>query len=925
LAVSTNQTSILCNGGGSTITITANGGTAPYIGTGTFIRPAGTYSFTVSDAGGCQSTVSVTITEPTALAASSVAGTIACNGGGTTVTVTAIGGTAPYIGVGNFTSGPGTQVYTVIDANGCQSTSSITINQPAALTATASATPTNCPTCTDGAVSISSVSGGTAPYQYSDLTNLASGYYCITVTDANGCTTQACGLVNSTSCAMTATATAGSIPCNGGTATVNVLPVGGTAPFVGAGTFTQAAGTTTYVVSDVFGCFAITSVSLSEPTALVASSTTTDAPCFATAGSVTVNATGGTAPYSGTGTYPVAAGTYSYSVTDANGCISSVTAVVNQPTVLIASSSVSSPIACNGGTAIVSVSVNGGTAPYSGTGSFTVNAGTHTFTVTDANGCSASTSITVTQPAVLSTGAVPVNVTCFGGANGSVSVSPTGGTSPYSMNWSNGGTGISITALTAGTYTVTVTDANGCVATTPVQVSQPQPFPSLGSIQGTASACLTYGVGTAVFSVAPITDGVNSTTYVWTPPTGMTILSGQGTPTVTLTWTALAIDQSIAGNLSVTASNSCESRNNQVFVSYATTAPVTPGSISGPSKLCSGDMATFSVSAAARATHYVWSMPAGLTITGTGQSNVITVSVGASFAGGTIGVQAANACGISPVRTRSTALNYPLTPGTITGPANGLCNVDMNFSIASVSGATSYLWTLPSGVAIVSGQGTTTIRASFGSFTSGTATVQSVNGCGLSAVRSFTITGSPARPTAITVSGTPCAGGSPVTYTASTSGSATSYTWQSTTGATVLSGQGTKSLNVQWSAGSLGTSQNLTVRASNSCGSSTTRAHTLTVPACVREASITSPDLNITVFPNPLTEGSIIRLENPADSRYSLTVIDLAGRVLQTEQGVLPAGPQVLSLKDVRSLPVGVYLLDLNLDGSRNVIRVVVE
>ena len=103
-------------------------------------------------------------------------------------------------------------------------------------------------------------------------------------------------------------------------------------------------------------------------------------------GFVNGTATGGTAPYSGTGSFTVGAGSYTYTVTDANGCSTTTSITVSEPTALSASSSQGASILCNGGTTTVTVSATGGTAPYSGDGSFTVGAGSYTYTVTDANG-----------------------------------------------------------------------------------------------------------------------------------------------------------------------------------------------------------------------------------------------------------------------------------------------------------------------------------------------------------------------------------------------------------------------------------------------------------------------------------------------------------------------------------------------------------
>ena len=105
---------------------------------------------------------------------------------------------------------------------------------------------------------------------------------------------------------------------------------------------------------------------------------------------MTVSATGGTAPYSGTGTFSHAAGTYSYTVTDANSCTATTTGNITQPSAVTASSS-NTPILCNGGSSTVTVSAGGGTGPYTGTGTFSHAAGTYSYTVTDANSCTATT------------------------------------------------------------------------------------------------------------------------------------------------------------------------------------------------------------------------------------------------------------------------------------------------------------------------------------------------------------------------------------------------------------------------------------------------------------------------------------------------------------------------------------------------------
>src|SRR5206468_1308894 len=148
-------------GGNSTETVSAEGGTGPYSGTGTFSRCAGTYSFTVTDANSCTATTTGDITQPTAIVPTSSNTPILCNGGSSTVTVSAEGGTGPYSGTGTFSHGAGTYSYTVTDANSCTATTTGDITQPTAIVPTSSNTPI---LCNGGSSTVTvSAEGGTGP------------------------------------------------------------------------------------------------------------------------------------------------------------------------------------------------------------------------------------------------------------------------------------------------------------------------------------------------------------------------------------------------------------------------------------------------------------------------------------------------------------------------------------------------------------------------------------------------------------------------------------------------------------------------------------------------------------------------------------------------------------------------------------------
>src|SRR3569832_2085781 len=246
-----------------------------------------------------------------------------------------------------------------------------------------------------------------------------------------------------------------------------------------------SAGTYSVVVADANGCTQVTTVIITEPSAVTAiGSTLTNVSCFnGNNGSATVNPGGGTSPYSyqwspiGCNSITannLSAGTYSITVTDANGCSVISSASVSQPSLLTAAASTVSNVSCNGGNnGSATVIPGGGTTPYTyqwSSGGYTaiennLAAGTYTITVTDANGCSTTSTATITQPAVVTaTISNFTNVSCHGGNNGTATVIASGGTGTYSYAWNTNPMQLRAiaTALTAGTYSVVVADANGC-------------------------------------------------------------------------------------------------------------------------------------------------------------------------------------------------------------------------------------------------------------------------------------------------------------------------------------------------------------------------------------------------------------------------------------------------------------------------------
>ncbi len=252
-------------------------------------------------------------------------------------------------------------------------------------------------------------------------------------------------------------------------------------------------------------------------------------------------------------------------------------------------------------------------------------------------------------------------------------------------------------------------------------------------------------------------------------------------------------------------------------------APASPASIEGPSTVC--EMAEgigYAVPPVAGATYYYWTLPAESYISTGAGSNSVMVNFGATD--GNISVTSYNDCGTStPPTTLAITMNHaPLMPGTITGTGSVCASATESYSISPVTGATSYSWTLPTGAFIASGYGTNSVTVTFAS-TSGTICVTADNACGSSDPQCMPVTVfsslSGVMPGAITGPSSVCAGATGEAYSISEMTSATSYSWTVPSGASIVSGGGTNSIIVDFGT----TSGNVSVTASNSCGTSDAR------------------------------------------------------------------------------------------------------
>jgi len=513
---------------------------------------------------------------------------VSCNGGTNgSATVDAINGTSPYTyswnDINNQTTSTatglsaGTYTATVWDSCGSTAAASVTITQPNVLSdsiVTLSTVNVSCNGGTNGSATVDAING-TSPYTYSwnDINNqttstatgLSAGTYTATVWDSCGSTAAASVTITQPNVLSDSIVTLSTVnvSCNGGTnGSATVDAINGTSPYTyswndpnnqATATATGLSiGTYTVTVWDSCGASASTSVTITQPLLLTTTATVrNEAHCNVSNGSAFATPSGGVSPYtyswtnsssalvstSDTAEQILAVDSYTVTVTDANGCTATASITITQA--LFKLFPAITEATCNGdgddGTINLS-NTSGGTSPYiyswSG-GSTTTNpaitglgAGTYTVAVNDANGCSVSKTETITHVAVLPVASVGANVTCNGSDNGQTKVSVTGGSSPYTYSWTNGSTTYQANGLSAGTYTVLVTDKNGCTGTSAATVTQPA---ALRDSVASATHPTCAVMGTATIGVK---GGSSPYSYVWSPAvsstataTGLTVRS----------------------------------------------------------------------------------------------------------------------------------------------------------------------------------------------------------------------------------------------------------------------------------------------------------------------------------------------------------------------------------------------------------------
>ncbi|MBK9023709.1 MAG: BspA family leucine-rich repeat surface protein [Saprospiraceae bacterium] len=534
---------------------------------------AGTYNVTVTASGGCTATASAIVGSSTGITttASGTATTCGLNNGAVTANP---GGGSGYTYLwtpGNHTSqtvnnlGAGTYNVTVTASGGCTATASAIVGSSTGITTTASGTATTCG-LNNGAVTANPGGGSGYTYLWTPgnhtsqmVNNLGAGTYNVMVTATGGCTATASAMVNSsTGISTTANGTATTCGLNNGSVTATPSGGSGYTYLWTPGNHTSqtvnnlAAGTYNVTVTSANGCITTATATVNSSTAITVMSSVTNTTCGLNNGSATASASGGSGYIynwsNGGNTATInnlAAGAYTVTVTSANGCTNTATATVNASAGISVITNVvheSCSNCDNGSATATAVGGSGYSYIWSNGGSTqminNLAPGIYTVTVTSSNGCTATANAVINAfgcPS-LNINMTKTDPTCVGNCNGIATAAGSGGQSPYTYIWSNGGTTQTLTGLCAGIYTVTVTDANQCPEVASVTLD---PGVSISVIaNGTNTSC-----GLNNGSVIANPAGGSGYTYLWMPGN----------------YTTQTVNNLASGNynVSVTSNNGC--------------------------------------------------------------------------------------------------------------------------------------------------------------------------------------------------------------------------------------------------------------------------------------------------------------------------------------------------------------------------------
>ncbi|MEO6669260.1 MAG: T9SS type A sorting domain-containing protein [Ferruginibacter sp.] len=467
------------------------------------------------------------------------------------------------------------------------------------------------------------------------------------------------------------------------------------------------------------------------------------------------------------------------------------------------------------------------------------------------------------------------------------------------------------------------------------------------SITGATNACPYVGTGTIMnYSIRPATNAIS---YLWTVPAHVTLLSGQGTTAITVTfdsgYTTSAIKVRSIGSCITSADRS---------LTVITPTGSRPGQMKGPSNACAyintGNEATYSISKVANGLSYIWSVPTGAIITshpgGTGLNDTsITVLFDEQLVAGTmISVQAVN-CIPGAARTLTLLRTLPARPGIIAGPSN-VCafmssasnpeGTPVVYTIRKSVDVKSYSWTVPQNATITghpagTGINDTIVEITYDStFVQGTISVAAVNGCGTGVVRTLSVSRStlgslsnisselrascPNRVYSYTVAAMP--------------GNATGINWTVPAGAEIVSGQGTTSITVSFSSSAI--TGTVTARAYNNCMTGSSRTSSVNLAACTGggakmavavsglKAPVASSVFETKIFPNPAINDFKIAIATVSLEPITIRIMDIQGNELRR---FTSHSKEVLV--NAQDLKAGTYLAEITQGANKTIQKII--
>jgi len=541
------------------------------------VNEAGTYWLTVISGSGCTGSDTIEVFTFPEMEITFTATNASCNNttnGSITTLVTGglqpysylweTGGTTPVLS----SIGAGWYALTVTDANTCTKTDSTQIYDAPIITLNLS--PITCTNANNAALELV-ITNGVSPYtilwsngqsNVTTISNLPPATYSVTVTDANGCTsTQSIEIENPYPLSVSLYPTP--VTCNGGDdGFISISMNGGSWPeyeFLWSNDSTTwgisnlEAGIYSLTVTDAFGCQITAQTTVLEPQPLVANAVVNGIPCNTTnTGSVQLTVNGGTIPYfylwsNGANTQNnnnLSAGLYTVSIYDNNGCLKEETYEITD--LSIQAEGIIQNVSCNStNNGAINLVISGATAPITflwSNGATTQNIsnlsiGNYSVIITDANNCTEEFDFQIEQQSI-EISAFVTEPLCNDASNGAITINVSGGNGVYNFLWNNGATSQNLTNISAGIYTITINDTEGCEVFQQIEVTEPAQISALADVHNISCDGNTLGF-------------INLT------------VSG-GTPDYSFLWSNGAISQNISNlqsgtySLTITDSHSCE-------------------------------------------------------------------------------------------------------------------------------------------------------------------------------------------------------------------------------------------------------------------------------------------------------------------------------------------------------------------------------